>query len=78
MCPEPVQKPGDSKGDRYGRTRPAAFGDLDVTAERFRGQWQMGRQISVDYGRETDADIKQIEAALMSPQDKAADERPRT
>ena len=45
------------------------FPGLNRSYNRFRGQWQMGRQISVDYGRETDADLKQIEAGVMSPQD---------
>jgi hypothetical protein len=60
------------KGIDTGELDLRAFGDLDVSLPRFRGQWQMGRQISVDYMRETEADIKQIEAALMSPQDYAA------
>lgn len=46
-----------------------AFGDLSTSLARFRGQWQMGRPISVDYGREVDADMKQIEGGVMSPQD---------
>src|SRR5262245_51679581 len=33
----------------------------------------MGSTISVDYGRETDADLKQIEGGLMSPVDYAAE-----
>jgi hypothetical protein len=31
----------------------------------------MGRAISVDYGREVDADIKQMDAGVMSPQEYA-------
>lgn len=57
------------KGIDTGFLDLARFGDLSRSLARFRGQWQMGRAISVDYGREVDADIKQIEAGLMSPQD---------
>jgi capsid protein len=45
------------------------FGKLAQDPMRFNGRWQMGRTVSVDYGRETDADIKQIDAGLMSPDD---------
>ena len=33
----------------------------------------MGRSVSVDYGREVDADIKLIEAGLMNPEEHMAD-----
>ena len=62
------------KGIDTGELDLRAFGDLDVSVERFRGRWQMGRAISVDYGRETDADIKKIDAGLMSAADKVADD----
>lgn len=62
------------KGIETGELDLSSFGDLDVSAERFRGRWQMGRAISVDYGRETDADIKKIDAGLLSPQDKIVDD----
>lgn len=61
------------KGIDTGECNLDAFGTLNEDMARFRGQWQLGRQTSVDYGRETDADIKQMDAALMSPVDFAAD-----
>lgn len=60
------------KGIDTGELDLDSFGNLTSDTARFRGQWQLGPQSSVDYGRETDADIKQIEAGLMSPQDFAA------
>jgi len=48
-----------------------SFGDLAKSLKRFSGTWQMGRSVSVDYGRETDADLKQIDAGVMSPQEYA-------
>jgi capsid protein len=50
------------------------FGNLAETLAVYSGQWRLGAQTSVDYGRETDADLKQIEAGLMSPVDYAADQ----
>ncbi len=61
------------KGIETGELDLRKFGDLDSDLRRFRGQWQMGRSISVDYGRENDTDIKLIEAGLMSPQDKTSE-----
>lgn len=60
------------KGIDTGELDLDKFGSLTTDVRRFRGQWQLGAQSSVDYGRETDADIKQIEAGVMSPQDFAA------
>lgn len=60
------------KGIDTGFLDLSEFGNLSENITRFRGQWQMGKQISVDYGKENDTDIKLIEAGLMSPQDKAA------
>jgi hypothetical protein len=45
------------------------FGDLSNSLKRFSGSWMMGKQISVDYGKEIKEDIDQIEAGLLSPQD---------
>lgn len=59
-------------GIETGRLDLRAFGNLADTLNVYRGQWQMGASISVDYGRETDADLKQIEAGVMSPVDFAA------
>lgn len=61
------------KGIDTGELDLRRFGDLDTDLKRFRGQWQMGRSISVDYGRENDTDIALIDAGLMSPQDKTSE-----
>jgi capsid protein len=45
---------------------------------RFKGQWQMGSPISVDYGRETDADLKQIDAGVASEADYVLETQGRT
>ncbi len=50
-----------------------SFGNLSTDLARFRGTWQMGRPVSVDYGRETEADIKLVDAGLLSARDKVAD-----
>lgn len=60
-------------GIRTGELDLSAFGNLETSQSRFLGRWQMGRTVSVDYGRETDADLKQIESGLMSPDDYADD-----
>lgn len=59
-------------GIQSSRLDLRAYGDLAKTLNVYKGQWQMGASISVDYGRETDADLKQIEAGVMSPEDFAA------
>jgi capsid protein len=61
------------KGINTGFLNLDGFGNLSDSQERFRGTWHLGRTISVDYGRETDADIKLIDAGLMSPDEHAAD-----
>ena len=61
------------KGIDTGELDLDSFGDLNQHPNRFRGQWSLGRQISVDYGRETDADLKQMDAGLLSPVDFATD-----
>lgn len=60
------------KGIETGECDLRRFGDLDVSIERFRGSWQMGKAVSVDYGKENDTDISLIDAGLMSQRDKAA------
>lgn len=62
------------KGIETGMLDLRRFGTLANDLARFRGTWQMGGSVSVDYGRETDADIKQLEAGLMSPQSYAAEQ----
>ena len=61
------------KGIDTGELNLSAFGDLDVSLQRFLGRWQMGRAISVDYGNETKADIAKIDAGLYSAADVVAD-----
>jgi capsid protein len=58
------------KGIQTGYLDLAKYG-LDRKLERFKGTWQMGRAISVDYGREVDADVKLMDAGVMSPQEYA-------
>lgn len=62
------------KGIQTGELDLRRFGDLDVNMARFKGRWQMGKTISVDYGNETRADIAKIEHGLMSAADKVAEE----
>jgi capsid protein len=61
------------KGIETGFLDLDRFGSLNESLQRFKGSWNMGRTISVDYGKETDADIKQIEAGLQSPDEYAAE-----
>lgn len=60
-------------GIRTGELDLRRFGDLANSLDVYNGQWRIGATISVDYGRETDADLKQIEAGVMSPVDFAAE-----
>lgn len=61
------------KGIESGQLNLRKFGNLSTSLARFRGTWQMGRDVSVDYGKETDADIKQMEAGVMSPREYASE-----
>jgi capsid protein len=65
------------KGVKSGLLNLEKFG-LSDKIERFHGQWQMGRAISVDYGREVSADIAQMDAGVMSPQDYTLETQGRT
>lgn len=65
------------KGIATGYLDLAKFG-LDRKMERFKGVWQMGSPISVDYGRETDADLKQIDAGVASEADYVLETQGRT
>lgn len=49
------------------------FPGLADSRALYAGTWHMGRSVSTDYGHDTDADIKQIDANLMSPAEHAAD-----
>jgi capsid protein len=55
-------------GINSGMLNLSRFGKLATDLARFKGTWQMGEAISVDYGKEVDADIKLIDAGLQSPQ----------
>lgn len=57
------------KGIDTGFLDLSKFGSLSQTMARFKGHWQMGRDVSVDYSKEVDADIKLVEGGLMSAED---------
>lgn len=61
------------KGIQTGMLDLSPFGMLAEDPKRFCGSWQMGRSVSVDFGREVDGDIKLIEQGLMTPQEHMAD-----
>jgi capsid protein len=61
------------KGIDSGLLDLSAFPGLAFSLSRFAGSWNMGRTISVDYGRETTADIALIEAGLLGPDEYAND-----
>jgi hypothetical protein len=68
----PIKNRIIQKGIDTGELDLDKFGTLSQDIARYRGQWQLGKQISVDYSRETEADIKLVEADLMSAADKVA------
>ena len=59
------------KGIDTGFLDLSAFGSLSDDMARFKGQWQMGRSVSVDYKNEVTADVAQIDAGVMSEEDYA-------
>ena len=61
------------KGLDTGMLDLSKFGNLATDPHRQRGIWQMGKAVSVDYKNETEADIKQIEAGVMSPMEYASE-----
>ncbi len=61
------------KGIDTGFLDLSAFAGLSESITRFRGRWQMGRAISVDYKNETTADIAQMDAGVLSRQDFASE-----
>lgn len=65
------------KGVQTGLLNLKKYG-IDEKLVRFKGSWQMGRAVSVDYGREVDADIKLMDAGVMSPQDYVLETQGRT
>jgi len=60
-------------GIKSGMLDLKRFGTLAKDPARFRGTWQMGREISVDYGREVDADIKLVDGGYIAPDDYISD-----
>lgn len=60
-------------GINSGELNLRSYGILSTDIARFQGTWQMGRSVPVDYARETDADIAQLDAGLVSPYDLASD-----
>jgi hypothetical protein len=60
------------KGIDTGELDLDKFGTLSQSIARYKGQWQLGKEISVDYMRENEVDIKLVEADLMSAADKVA------
>jgi capsid protein len=60
------------KGIDTGELDLSKFGDLDVSLMRYRGSWQMGKEVSADYGKDNQTDIALIDAGLMSQRDKTA------
>lgn len=61
------------RGIESGMLNLKRFGKLAEDPARFRGTWQMGREISVDYGREVDADIKLVDGGYIAPDDYISD-----
>jgi capsid protein len=70
---DPFKNRTIQKGIDTGFLDLSSFGNLATSLDRFGGSWSLGRSISVDYGRETKADIELIDAGLMSPDEHAAD-----
>lgn len=59
------------KGIDTGFLDLGSFGDLSTSMARFKGTWQMGRSVSVDYKNEVAADMALIDAGVMSEEDYA-------
>ena len=56
-------------GIKSGMLDLRPFGNLAKSLTRFRGTWQMGREISVDFGKEVDANIKLVDGGFLSSDD---------
>lgn len=59
------------KGIDTGFLDLGSFAGLSTSMARFKGTWQMGRSVSVDYKNEVTADIAQIDAGVMSEEEYA-------
>ncbi len=68
----PYKNRAIQKGIDTGELDLGRFGDLDVSIERFRGSWQMGKEVSADYGKDNQTDIALMDAGAMSLADKVA------
>jgi hypothetical protein len=62
----PIKNRMIEAGTRSGMLDLKRFGNLSNDMARFRGTWQMGREISVDFGKEVDASIKLVDGGFMS------------
>ncbi|MBS0328230.1 MAG: phage portal protein [Proteobacteria bacterium] len=62
------------KGIDTGFLDLSKFGTLSQDQARFRGVWQMGKMVSVDYKNEVTADIAQIDQGLMSEDEYASEQ----
>ena len=69
----PFKNRNVQKGIDTGFLDLSSFGNLSTDPARFRGTWQMARQVSVDYLNETKADLSRIDAGVASPQDLTAE-----
>lgn len=56
-------------GIKSGMLDLRRFGNLENSLAKFRGTWQMGREISVDFGKEVDANIKLVDGGFLSSDD---------
>lgn len=65
----PYKNRSIQKGIDTGFLDLSSFGDLQTNLARFRGSWQQGKAISVDYKNETTSDIAQIDNGLMAAED---------
>lgn len=61
------------KGIDTGFLDLSSFAGLSTSMARFKGTWQMGRSVSVDYKNEVNADLAQIDAGVMSEEEYASE-----
>lgn len=67
----PFKNRSIQKGIDTGFLDLSSFGNLSQDIARFKGRWNMGETVVVDYGKENETDIKLMEAGVMSPQEYA-------
>lgn len=73
QCANPIKNRMIQRGIDYGYLDLSKYGTLAEDAARFRGVWQMGSNISVDYGKDSKADIALIQAGLKSEEEYVAE-----